>query len=192
MTKKILLQKFSRPFLAVLVLSIPILYFAAAFGRVSLPEVPFRAPEFTHTQSAEWINSKPLMLSDFRGKVVLLDFWTYGCWNCYHSFPWLHSVEDQYRDQGLWVIGVHTPEFDHERVLANVIEKVKEFKLKHPVMIDNDFSYWHAMRNRYWPAFYIIDKKGLVRGVFVGATYKGDKRARAIENLLDKLLLETG
>lgn len=129
-------------------------------------------------------------MSGLRGKVVLLDFWTYGCWNCYRSFPWLREVEARYQDRGLQVIGVHTPEFDHERVLENVVEKVEEFKLKHPVMIDNDLSYWRAMYNRYWPAFYIIDKKGLVRGVFVGETHAGDRRAVEIETLLEKLLAE--
>ncbi len=176
--------------LALLALSLPLLYFAAVSGRISLPETPFRAPEFTHKQPAEWINSAPLTVADLRGSVVLLDFWTYECWNCYRSFPWLRAVEERYQSRGLQVIGVHTPEFDRERILENVAAKVKEFKLKHPVMIDNDFSYWRAMNNRYWPAFYIIDKQGLVRGVFVGETHAGDRRAKKIEALLEKLLAE--
>ena len=164
---------------------------SGGMGRATVPQVPFKAPEFTHAAKADWINSAPLTVSGLRGKVVLLDFWTFGCWNCYRSFPWLRALEERYHDRPLQVVGVHTPEFDHERVPENVAAKVKEFKLAHPVMIDNDFSYWRAMKNRYWPAFYIIDKRGRVRGVFVGETHAGDRRARAIERLIDRLLAES-
>lgn len=148
------------------------------------------APEFTHTGAAEWINSEPLRLRDLRGHVVLLDFWTFDCWNCYRSFPWLKAVEARYRERDLVVIGVHTPELAHERVRASVVAKVAEFGLHHPVMIDNDFSYWNAMGNRYWPAFYLIDKQGHVRGRFIGETHPGDRRARRVEALIEELLGE--
>lgn len=148
------------------------------------------APEFTHTSEYEWLNSKPLMLKDLRGKVVLVDFWTFGCWNCYRSFPWLNTMEKRLRDKGLQVIGVHTPEFENEKVKENIMAKIKEFKLSHPVMIDNDFSYWRAMGNRYWPAYYIIDKKGYVRASFVGETHEGDPQAKQIEKTIEQLLAE--
>ena len=148
------------------------------------------APEFTHTESHEWINSPPLKLADLRGRVVLLDFWTFDCWNCYRSFPWLKSLEARYADEGLTVIGVHTPEFAHERVRENVVRKVAEFGLAHPVMMDNDFSYWKAMGNRYWPAFYLIDKAGRIRGRYIGETHENDANAKRIQSKLELLLGE--
>ena len=149
-----------------------------------------KAPEFTHESADEWINSQPLRLADLRGKVVLIDFWTFDCWNCYRSFPWLKEIEATYADQGLEVIGVHTPEFDHEKIRSNIVEKVKEFDLHHPVMIDNDFSYWRAMGNRYWPSFYLIDKRGVIRAVFLGETHSGSARAKKVEAAVERLLKE--
>ena len=152
---------------------------------------PFFAAEFTHQDESDWINSKPLSIKDLRGKVVLLDFWTFECWNCYRSFPWLNDLEHRMKDNDFKIIGVHSPEFEREKVLGNILEKVKEFELTHPVMVDNDHSYWKKMRNRYWPAFYLIDKNGFVRSVFVGETHQGDQQARAIEKTIHKLLAET-
>jgi thiol-disulfide isomerase/thioredoxin len=151
---------------------------------------PLPAAEFTHAAESDWINSAPLRLADLRGQVVLLDFWTFDCWNCYRSIPWLKSTEARFALDGLRVIGVHTPEFDHEKVHDNVAAKVREFGIEHPVMLDNDFSYWRAMGNRYWPAFYLVDRRGDIRGVFVGETHSGDRRAEAIEAAIEKLLAE--
>lgn len=148
------------------------------------------APEFTHTNHTDWINSPPITLDSLRGEVVLIDFWTYGCWNCYRSFPWLNTVEEQYRNRGLVVIGVHSPEFDHERNRDNVIAKVKEFQLKNPIMLDNDFSYWQAMSNRYWPAYYLLDKQGRIRGTYVGEIHASSRKAHAIEAQIQRLLDE--
>ena len=151
---------------------------------------PIKAPEFTHQRAVDWLNTQPIRMKDLAGKVVLLDFWTFSCWNCYRSFPWLRSIETRYRAAGLQVVGVHSPEFDHERKLSNVRAKMTQYKLRHPVMIDNDFSYWQALGNRYWPTFYVIDKRGYVRAVFAGETHKGDKRAQAIERFIEILLAE--
>ena len=151
---------------------------------------PFPAAEFHHADKTDWINSEPLMLDDLKGKVVLLDFWTFDCWNCYNSFPWMNKLEKQYKRKGLQVIGVHTPEFDHEKVRNNIEAKVKEFKLHHPIMIDNDFTYWRAMNNKYWPAFYILDKKTNVRAVYFGETHEGDGQAKEIEKKIIELLIE--
>lgn len=148
------------------------------------------APEFTHTAAEDWINSPPLTLAGLRGKVVLLDFWTFGCWNCYRSFPWLTSMEEHFSDRPFTVIGVHTPEFDHEKDRDRIVAKTKEFKLPHPVMIDNDFSYWRAMGNRYWPTYYLIDKKGTIRATFIGETHAGTKRADAVQRAIEALLAE--
>jgi thiol-disulfide isomerase/thioredoxin len=148
------------------------------------------APDFTHRDPQDWINSAPLALKDLRGRVVLLDFWAFDCWNCYRSFPWLKSVEKKFAGRKFTVIGVHTPELDHERVRANVVEKVKQFGLAYPVMLDNDYSYWQALGNRYWPAFYLIDKQGRVQAVYVGETHIGDHQALSIEERIAELLAE--
>lgn len=151
---------------------------------------PIPAPEFTHMTPDEWINSEPLRLVDLKGKVILVDFWTFDCWNCYRSFPWLNALEMRLEGEDFLVIGVHTPEFSHERIRKNIETKVKEFNLHHPVMIDNDFSYWKAMHNKYWPAFYLFDKQGRIRAVFYGETHKGDRQAEKIEDTIKALLQE--
>ena len=151
---------------------------------------PLQAPEFTHAATDEWINSPPLTLAGLRGKVVFVDFWTFECWNCYRSFPWLKGMEARLETDGLQVIGVHSPEFEREKVRDNIVAKVKEFGLAHPVMIDTDFSYWNAMGNRYWPAYYVIDKRGDLRAVFAGETHEGDAQAQQIESFLRGLLAE--
>lgn len=148
------------------------------------------APEFTHRAAADWINSAPLTLAFLRGKVILLDFWTFECWNCYRSIPWLNATEQRFQTRGLQVIGVHTPEFDRERVRANIEKKIAEFGIRHPVMVDNDFSYWNAMNNRYWPAFYLIDRQGRLRAHYAGETHAGDAQARRIESDIEALLAE--
>ena len=150
------------------------------------------APEFTHTAPEDWINSPPLTLAELRGKVVLVDFWTFGCWNCYRSFPWLTAMEEHFSDRPFTVFGVHTPEFDHEKDRDRIVAKTREFKLPHPVMIDNDFSYWRAMRNRYWPTYYLIDKQGSIRAKFIGETHAGTERANAIQQAIETLLAEPG
>lgn len=157
---------------------------------LAAPAAPLQAPEFTHTRVDDWLNGTPLTLADLRGKVLLIDFWTFGCWNCYRSFPWLNALETRYQEQGLQVIGVHSPEFDHERERSAVLRKIKEFGLRHPVMLDNDLSYWQAMDNRYWPSFYLLDKQGRVRGHFIGETHAGSQQAQRIEALLLELLNE--
>ncbi|HPY42111.1 MAG TPA: redoxin domain-containing protein [Thiolinea sp.] len=157
---------------------------------IQASELGIPAPEFTHTTQQEWLNSKPLKLTDLRGKVVLIDVWTFGCWNCYRSFPWLNALEQRYAGKGLQVIGVHSPEFDHERDTEALKAKLNEFKLTTPQMIDNDFSYWKALGNQYWPAFYLIDKYGLIQGYYVGETHEVDARAKQIEAKIAELLAE--
>ncbi len=166
-------------------------WIAAAGGAPkSDAETGVPAPEFTHTATQAWLNSPPLTLGALRGTVLLVDFWTFDCWNCYRSIPWLQALEKRFENDEFTVIGVHTPEFEHEKRLENVRAKVQEFELTHPVMIDNDFSYWRAMGNRYWPAFYLIDKRGLVRKVYVGETHQGDSQARRIQHAVARLLAE--
>ena len=148
------------------------------------------APEFTQAATDDWLNSKPLKLADLAGNVVLLDFWTFGCWNCYNSFPWLNSLEEKYAGKPFKIVGVHSPEFEHEKNRDKLLKKITEFGLKHAIMVDNDFNYWRAMHNRYWPAFYIVDKQGVIRGFYAGETHSGDSQSRRIGNLIARLLKE--
>jgi hypothetical protein len=136
------------------------------------------------------LNSAPLSIFELRCRVLLIDVWTYDCWNCYRSFPWLRGLEDRLAAQPFQVIGIHSPEFEHERDRGRVREKVDEFKLHHPIMIDNDFVYWRALRNRYWPAFYLVDKRGQIRRRYVGETRAGDPQALMIEQQIRALLAE--
>ena len=184
-----MLLKIKFPILLLALVPLAILLASAVTyaARINPPDL---MPEFTQTDTAAWINSEPLTTSDLRGKVVLIDVWTYGCWNCYNSFPWLRSVEEKFVDQDFVVVGIHTPEFDHEKDRENIVKKVEEFKLHHPVMIDNDFAYWRSLNNKYWPSYYIVDKKGKIRKGFIGETHEGDPRAHKIENLIAELLEE--
>lgn len=160
------------------------------FVSVNQVKASAEMPEFSNHNSDEWFNSKPLKRHDLKGKVILLDVWTYGCWNCYRSFPWLNELEAKFSSDVFQVIGIHTPEFDSEKKPNNVAEKIKQFKLHHPVMMDNDFAYWKSLNNRYWPSFYVIDKRGQVRFKHVGETHSGDRNATNIESEIRQLLLE--
>ena len=165
--------------------------FATLTSNVSAREVKtYPIPEFTQTSEKEWLNTKPLTREAFLGKVTLVDFWTYVCWNCYRSFPWLHSVEKKLKPEGFQVIGIHSPEFEHDKIHANIIEKMKEFNVTNAVMVDNDMAFWRRMNNRFWPSYFIVDKKGQVRANFIGETHAGDPQAIKIEKLIAKLLAE--
>jgi thiol-disulfide isomerase/thioredoxin len=111
-----------------------------------------------------WINSQPLELAKLgaQGKIVLVDFWTFGCYNCTNTLPYLKQWWAKYKDQGLVIVGVHTPEFDSERVLENVQNAVKEQEIGWPVVQDNDFAIWRAYGNHYWPHFYLVDERGQI------------------------------
>ena len=139
------------------------------------------APEFRGL--AGWINSKPLTIERLRGRVVLIDFWTYSCINCLRTLPHIREWDDRYRAAGLTIVGVHTPEFAFERVASNVRENVKELELRYPVALDNDFGTWEAWRNQYWPAKYLIDRKGHVRYFHFGEGEYGTTE-EAIRTLL--------
>lgn len=164
--------------------------FLLSFTTLSTQAKEFSLPEFTQSSQSEWLNSKPLTKKDLLGKVTLIDFWTFDCWNCYRSFPWLHSVENTLKTQGFQIVGIHSPEFAHEKVHSNILAKIKEFKITNPVMVDNNMAYWRAMNNQYWPAYYLVDKKGIVRDSFIGETHSGSHQAKTIEAAIKKLLAE--
>jgi cytochrome c biogenesis protein CcdA/thiol-disulfide isomerase/thioredoxin len=115
-----------------------------------------------------WINSTPLTMQQLRGKVVLVDFWTYSCINCLRTLPYLESWDARYRSKGLVIVGVHSPEFAFEHSLGNVRAAVKRLGVRYPVALDNDFGTWNAYQNQYWPADYLIDRSGHVRDVHFG------------------------
>jgi hypothetical protein len=100
----------------------------------------------------------------------------------------LLSLEDRFSAEQFRIVGIHTPEFEHEKRRAGVTARIREFGIRHPVMLDNDFAYWRALGNRYWPAFYVVDGEGRIRGVFAGETHAGDARARRIEALIGEPL----
>ncbi len=115
-----------------------------------------------------WINSQPLNLSQLRGKVVLIDFWTYSCINCIRTIPYLNAWQSKYGNNGLVIIGVSTPEFAFEHNYSNVFNAVQRFGIKYAVALDNNYSTWTAYNNKYWPADYLIDKNGSIREVGIG------------------------
>src|SRR5258708_2148634 len=124
------------------------------------------APELTGITA--WINSTPLTLASLRGKVVLVDFWTYTCINCIRTLPYVTTWYNTYKDQGFVVIGVHTPEFEFEKKYSNVVDAVNRFKILYPVAQDNNYATWNAYQNQYWPAHYLLDKQGHIRQVHFG------------------------
>jgi cytochrome c biogenesis protein CcdA/thiol-disulfide isomerase/thioredoxin len=133
--------------------------------------------------AVEWLNSPPLSVEQLRGKVVLVDFWTYSCINCIRTIPYVRAWAEKYKDQGLVVIGVHTPEFAFERNADNVRKAINDFQLGYPVALDNDYKIWRAFQNNYWPAHYFIDANGLIRYHHFGeGDY--DKSERVIQQLL--------
>lgn len=133
----------------------------------------------------EWFNSSPLELSKLKGKVVLIDFWTYTCINCIRTLPYLKSWHEKYKDKGLVIIGVHTPEFEFEKNPRNVEKAISDFSLTYPIMQDNNYETWNAFGNRYWPAKYLIDREGRLRYTHFGEG-EYDESERMIQNLLQE------
>ncbi|NLS03404.1 cytochrome c biogenesis protein DipZ [Rhizobium sp. P32RR-XVIII] len=155
--------------------------------RSDLP-VEGRAPSLDG--AVEWLNSPPLTTEQLRGKVVLIDFWTYSCINCIRTTPYVRAWAEKYKDQGLVVIGVHAPEFAFEKKISNVKKAVGDFKIGYPVAIDNDYKIWRAFDNSYWPAHYLIDAKGQIRYHHFGEGSYGQTE-QAIQDLLREAGSET-
>lgn len=139
------------------------------------------APDFVGLSN--WFNSQPLKLADLRGKVVLVDFWTYGCVNCVNTLPHVTELYSKYRDRGLVVVGIHTPEFPFEHSASNVQAALKRHGILYPVAQDNNSRTWNAYRNQYWPAQYIIDQSGKI--VF---QHDGEGQYEQIDRTIARLL----
>lgn len=152
---------------------------AAVSAATSLPVMP------SFAGATQWFNSAPLTSESLRGKVVLVDFWTYSCINCLRTLPYLKAWDEKYRDQGLVIIGVHTPEFAFEKDPHNVEQAISDLGIKYPVVMDNKYAIWNAYSNQYWPAHYLIDAQGHIRDQHFGeGAYQ--ETERMIQTLLNE------
>ena len=138
---------------------------AAKFGMVRSYALPWtNEGDLPSLRGATgWLNSKPLTQADLRGKVVLVDFWTYTCVNWQRTLPYVRAWAKKYRDHGLVVIGVHSPEFSFEHKVENIRWALNDMRIDYPVAVDSDYAIWRAFNNEYWPAAYFIDARGHIR-----------------------------
>jgi thiol-disulfide isomerase/thioredoxin len=151
------------------------------------PRLPIEGELPSLGSATEWLNSQPLTAAGLRGKVVLISFWTYTCINWLRSLPYLRAWAEKYKDQGLVVVGVHTPEFAFERDVDNVRRAAKDMRVDYPVAIDNHYSIWRAFNNSYWPALYFVDAQGHIRH-----HQFGEGEYEESEMVLQQLLEEAG
>ena len=152
--------------------------------QLSIDKSQFRkAPEFQGISS--YINSNGTKLSDLKGKVVLVDFWTYSCINCIRTLPYLVDWNQKYSDKGLVIVGIHSPEFEFEKNIDNVRQAVTRFGIKYPVLLDNDHDTWNAFHNSYWPRKYLVDAEGYIRYDHIG-----EGGYMETENVIRNLLAE--
>jgi thiol-disulfide isomerase/thioredoxin len=158
---------------------------AMTSNRGGQPRIEGEAPSFDG--AVAWLNSPAVSSSSLRGKVVLIDFWTYSCINCLRALPYVRGWNELYRDKGLVVIGIHSPEFAFEKNENNVKRAVKDLGITYPVALDNDYVIWRAFNNQYWPAHYFIDAKGQIRG-----HHFGEGNYEESEQSLRDLLTEAG
>ncbi len=156
-------------------------------------ELKVAAPELVERDGDQWINSKPLKLSNLRGQVVVLHFWTFGCINCIHNQPHYKGWHARYAGKGVVQIGVHTPESEGEGDLKSLRKNVKEAGLKYPIVLDGDKRDWDKWGNRWWPCTYLIDKQGVVRYRWDGElNWKETRGERLMRKKIDELLAERG
>ena len=169
--------------LAAAALTAPVL---AVDNRKLLQVADARATAPNFVGITKWFNSAPLSIGDLRGRVVLVDFWTYGCYNCVNTLPYVTKLYETYKDKGFVVVGIHTPEFPFERSAGNVQAALKRHGITYPVAQDNESATWNAWRNQYWPAQYIVDQRGNV--VF---RHAGEGQYDEIERTVGRLLNAT-
>jgi len=132
-----------------------------------------------------WLNSTPMTNESLKNKVYLVEFWTFGCYNCRNVEPYVKQWYQRYHSQGFEVIAVHSPEFAHEKNIENVKKYINKENIAYPVVLDNDFRIWKRFNNRYWPAMYLVDKKGIIR-----YAHFGEGRYKKTESMIQKLLTE--
>ncbi|MDQ3754534.1 MAG: redoxin family protein [Acidobacteriota bacterium] len=144
-----------------------------------------RAPNAAKFGEGTWINSEPTTLEDLRERVVLVDFWTLGCYNCRNTLPTLKRLDAEYRTKGLTIVGVHAPESDYEKGIGNVREAVQKLGIKYPVVTDNEYATWRAYNIQAWPTVVLLDKQGRIR-----FTHVGEGAYEQQEQIIKKLLAE--
>ncbi|MEX0165733.1 cytochrome c biogenesis protein DipZ [Pseudomonas brassicacearum] len=160
-------------------------YVVSKAGASSMPALESQGTMPALDGAVQWLNSPPLSSESLKGKVVLVDFWTYDCINCQHTLPYVNGWAKKYEKDGLVVIGVHTPEYGYEKIIDNVREQVRKLDIHYPVAIDNQYAIWRAFNNQYWPAHYFIDAKGQVRYSHFGEGRYGEQ-----EQVIQQLLQE--
>ncbi len=148
---------------------------------------PARAPRI---RPPVWLNTGPDGPGQLDGRVVLVEFWTYGCINCVRTVPAVREIHDTYRDRGLVVVAVHSPEFEEERELSRVRDAVQKLGIAYPVAVDSDHAIWRAFSNRYWPAFYLVDRAGHVRLAHVGELHRGTRAWSELVAQIERRLAE--
>src|SRR5215813_6973261 len=144
-----------------------------------------KAPVAPEISGGQWINSEPLTLQSLRGRVVLIEFWTFGCYNCRNTLPTIKSWDARYREEGLTIIGVHTPETDSESNVDQLRREISVLEIKYPVVTDNDYAAWKAYKVEAWPTLFVLDKQGHVRW-----THVGEGAYAQTEEVIEKLLAE--
>jgi len=179
--------------IAVGVIFVAISVYATGLTRLVLS--PFRSSSSTYKTSeaatapdlasGEWINSEPLKLKDLRSHVVLIEFWTFGCYNCRNTLPFIKGWYDRYHDKGLTLIGVHSPEFEEERNVENLRREVASLRIRYAVVTDNDYQTWNAYHVEAWPTTFLLDKQGRIRWM-----HEGEGAYDEAEQLIQKLLAE--
>jgi hypothetical protein len=164
-------MKYALPLLLVIILT------NSCFSADAAPPLPSAA--------SNWLDGKPLKWEQLKGKIVLLNVWTFGCWNSYRSLPWIVSLQQKFPE--MQIIGIHTPEFAHEKDRNKMKDTMASYKVTYPQLLDDDFQYWRQLNNRYWPSFYVVDKNGIIRGKYIGETHANDSQAKQIEKLIQEL-----
>jgi thiol-disulfide isomerase/thioredoxin len=160
---------------------------AAPIGALADEKLPVEGAFPSLSGATGWLNSQPLSAESLRGKVVLVDFWTYTCINWLRTLPYVRAWADKYKDRGLVVIGVHTPEFEFEKNADNVRRAAKDMGVTYPIALDSDYAIWRAFRNHSWPAIYAVDAQGRIRH-----HHFGEGEYERAEMIIQQLLAEAG
>ncbi len=149
-----------------------------------------KAPEFDGV--TRWINSKPLTMRELRGKVVVVHFWTNGCFNCANNYEHYRAWQERYTDKDVVIIGVHSPETASEHDIARIEKQAAKHNLKFPIAVDNDAKNWNAWKNQVWPTVYVVDRRGIVRYGWEGElNFRGQKGEETVRKVIDSLLAES-
>ena len=174
---------------AVAVVAMAALVALAGAGPSGGDEAGLKAPPFPSNKPKNWVGT-PVTWEELQGPVVMLDVWTFGCVNCVRTLPWIKQVSAKYAERGFRVVGIHTPEFEHERGAAAVAKAVKEHGLDYPQYIDNNQQYWAMLKTNAWPTTYLVDRCGRIRMTHVGEVHAEDESGRAMERAIQTLLAE--